>query len=280
FRPFTDAGTYAPTFAVKTWQYENNDIHLFLVDGYAASAEAIQAASLSSILDIEVSMAVLSSKFALTFDKDAASMKLDPDADDFSHCMRTEILEESADDAFIESYRESILLARNAGIPLKKRTLSADDLIAEKKWRAIATSGYILPDPYSGQPGVTQISEDTYSITVRMSSETADKIITFALKLLESHDESKLIFSPLLNRFLKGEDFKTRAVKISDSGRIRNELQTLCTEALEYYGDKVYLEFDKIPKATISTEEQKMLKEILLWYKTNYPIWFEWLELK
>jgi hypothetical protein len=280
FHPFTDSGTYAPTFAVKTWQDENNETHLFLVDGYAASAEAIQAASLSPILDIEVSMAVLSSKFALTFDKDAASMKLDPDADNFSHCMRTDILEEDADDEFIDSYRESILLARNAGIPLKKRTLSADDLIAEKKWRAIATSGYILPDPYSGHPGVTKILEDTYSITVRMSSETADKKITFALRLLETHEESKLVFSPLLNRFLKGEAYKTRAVKISDSGRIRNELQTLCTEALEYFGNKVFLEFDKIPKATISKEEQKMLKKILLWYKKKYPIWFEWLELK
>ena len=280
FHLFTDSGTYAPTFAVKTWKDENNETHLFLVDGYAASAEAIQAAGLSSILDIEVSMAVLSSKFSMTFDKDAASMKLDPDADDFSHCLRNDILEENVDDAFIESYRESILLARNAGIPLKKRTLSADDLIAEKKWRAIATSGYILPDPYSGHPGVSRISENTYSVTVRMSSETADKKITFALRLLETHDESKLVFSPLLNRFLKGEDFKTRAVKISDSGRIRNELQTLCTDALEYFGNKVFLEFDKIPKATISEEEQKMLKDILLWYKTNYPIWFEWLELK
>lgn len=280
FHPFTDSGTYAPTFAVKTWKDENDETHLFLVDGYAASAEAIQAASLSSILDIEVSMAVLSSKFAMTFDKDAASMKLDPDAEDFSHCLRNDILEENADDAFIESYRESILMARNAGIPLRKKTLSADDLIAEKKWRAIATSGYILPDPYSGHPGVSQISENTFSVTVRMSSETADKKITFALRLLETLNESKLVFSPLLNRFLKGEDFKTRAVKISDSGRIRNELQTLCTDALEYFGNKVFLEFDKIPKATISEEEQKMLKEILLWYKTNYPIWFEWLELK
>jgi hypothetical protein len=280
FHPFTDSGTYAPTFAVKTWTDENNETHLFLVDGYAASAEAIQAASLASILDIEVSMAVLSSKFAMTFDKDAASMKLNPDADDFSHCLRNDILEENVDDAFIESYRESIFLARNAGIPLKKRTLSADDLIAEKKWRAIATSGYILPDPYSGHPGVSQISENTFSVTVRMSSETADKKITFALRLLENLNESKLVFSPLLNRFLKGEDFKTRAVKISDSGRIRNELQTLCTDALEYFGNKVFLEFDKIPKATISEEEQKMLKDILLWYKANYPIWFEWLELK
>jgi len=279
FHPFTDSGTYAPTFAVNTWKDQNKEVHLFLVDGYAASAEAIQAASLASILDIDVSLAVLSSKFALRFDKDAASMKLDPDADDFGLRLKNEIIKEDIDDALIDSYKESIRMARNAGIPLGERTITADDLIAEKKWRALATSGYMLPDPYSGSPGISQISDDTYSVTVRMTTEKADKRITFALKLIETFGESKLIFSPLLNRFLKGEDFETRAVKISDSGRIRNELQTLCTDALEHFGDKVILKFSKIPKATFSQEEQKILRNILTWYKKNYPIWFEWLEL-
>ncbi|MCK5348727.1 MAG: hypothetical protein KAJ25_05025, partial [Desulfobacula sp.] len=98
FQPFTDSGTYAPTFAVKTWEDKNNEIHLFLVDGYAASAEAIQAASLSPILDIDVSLAVLSSNFALRFDKDAASMKLDPDADDFAQRLKNEIIKDEIDD--------------------------------------------------------------------------------------------------------------------------------------------------------------------------------------
>ncbi|WP_300456725.1 hypothetical protein [Desulfobacula sp.] len=278
FHPFTDSGTYAPTFAVKTWEDENNDTHLFLVDGYAASAEAIQAASLSSILNIDVSLAVLSSKFALRFDRDAACMKLNPDTDNFAQHFKNELARETVDDALIETYRESIRLARNAGIPLKKRIIKADDLIAEKKWQALAISGYMLPDPYSGSPGVKQISDDTYAVTVRMTSETADKRITFALRLLETFGESKLVFSPLLNRFLKGEDFKTRAVKISDSGRIRNELQTLCTDALEHFGNKVILHFAKIPEATISQGDQEKLKDILAWYKNNYPIWFEWLE--
>ena len=179
FHPFTDSGTYAPTFAVNTWKDENDNIHLFLVDGYAASAEAIQAASLSPILDIDVSLAVLSSKFALRCDKDAACMKLDPDADDFEQRIKKEIFEADVDDTLVNIYRESILLARNAGIPLQKRTLSADDLISEKKWQALATSGYILPDPYSGSPGVNQIADDTYAVTVRMTTDKADKKITF-----------------------------------------------------------------------------------------------------
>ncbi|MCG8638132.1 MAG: hypothetical protein MI862_00260 [Desulfobacterales bacterium] len=280
FKPFMDSGTYAPSFAVKTWQDEKNETHLLVVDGYAASAEAIQAASLSEILDIDVSMAVLSSKFALTYEQDAASMKLDPEADDFALRLKNEIVKSDIDDDFVKTYKESIRLARDAGIPLKKRTITAEDLISEKKWRALATTGYMLPDPYSGYPGVVKVDDDTYSVTVRVSSERGDKKITFRLRLLEGLEESKLIFSPLLNRFLKGEDYKTRAVKISDSGRIRNELQTLCTDALEYSGDWVMLNFIKIPVATISPEDQKRLKDILTWYKQNYPVWFEWLLLK
>jgi hypothetical protein len=278
FSPFTDSGTYAPTFAVKTWQ-ESNEPHLFIVDGYAASAEAIQAASLSSILDLDVSLAVFSSKFQLPHDRDAASMKLDPEANDFSLRLEREIFKEAVHEDLVEMYRTSIRQARDAGIPLKKKTITADDLIAEKKWQPLATAGYMLPDPYTGAPGVTRVSENTYAVTVRMTSEKGDKLITFTLRLLEPFDQSKLIFTPLLNRFLKGEDFLTRAVKISDSGRIRNELQTLCTDALEHFSDKVVLRFEKIPRTIISLEEQKTLREILTWYKKNYPIWFEWLEL-
>ncbi len=280
FKPFTDSGTYAPTFMVESWTDEADQIHLFVVDGYAGSAEAIQAASLAPVLDLDVSMAVLSSKFHLPYDLDAASMKLDPHKDNFEDRLKTEFFKRDLEPELVEQYRDSILAAQKAGIPLNKRTISADDLISEKEWSALATNGYMLPDPYTGTPGVTQISDDTYEVTTRMATPKGDKRITFALKLAESFDESKLVFTPLLNRFLKGEDFTRRPVKVSDSGRIRNELQTLCMDALEHYGNKVVLKFDRIPKATISEAKQQVLKKILVWYKENYPIWFEWLDLE
>lgn len=280
FQPFTDSGTYAPTFAVKTWTDENNALHLFLVDGYAASAEAIQAASLSSALDVDVSLAVLSSKFAFSCEQDAACMKLDPEADTFTSRLKEICGGQDIDDAMIQTYKDSIRLAKNAGVPLDKRTITTEDLVAEKTYRTLAASGYMLPDPYSGSPGVEKLSDAVYEVTVRLTSDNADKKIKFVLKLLKPLNESKLVFSPLLNRFLKGEDFKNRAVKISDSGRIRNELQTLCMDALEYFGTKVVLKFDKISKAMISEQDQVLLKQILEWYKQNYPVWFEWLELK
>ncbi len=277
--PFTDSGTYAPTFSVKPWTDEAGATHLLVVDGYAASAEAMQAASLSGILGLDVSLAVLSSKFKLSYEKDAAAMKLDPEDNNFPLILEQKLFESKMPPDMVDVYRNSILDAKNAGIPLKPRTINASDLIAAKKWQTLAVSGYMLPDPYSGAEGVRQISEDTWEVTVRVTSEFGDKAITFALRLVEPLKQSKLIFSPLLNRFFKGEDFRNRAVKISDSGRIRNELQTLCTEALEHFGDKVVVRFDQMADGTISLEKQEMLKEILAWYKENYTIWFDWLEL-
>jgi len=71
-----------------------------------------------------------------------------------------------------------------------------------------------------------------------------------------------------------------RAVKISDSGRIRNELQTLCSEALEHFGDNgIRLYFDRISGDVIFPEQQVLLREILVWYQEHHPLWFSWLEL-
>jgi hypothetical protein len=207
-------------------------------------------------------------------------MKLDPDKEDFAHRLKQLVNDPDLDSDVIQAYQDSIRAARKAGIPLKTRTISADDLISEKKWQALAGAGYMLPDPYTGAPGVTRIADDTYEVTVRITTDRGDKRIRFALRLEESLEESKLVFSPLLNRFLKGEDYQNRAVKISDSGRIRNELQTLCSEALRYVQNKMVLAFDKIPQATISREDQIKLRQILTWYKENHPIWFDWLELK
>ena len=56
---FNDSGTYAPTYEIGTWLDDKGHRHLFLLDGYAASAEAMQAASLAPILDLDVSLAQL-----------------------------------------------------------------------------------------------------------------------------------------------------------------------------------------------------------------------------
>jgi len=275
---FTESGTYAPSFIVKTWKDDQNEQHLFLVDGYAASAEAIQASSLSPILELDISLAIFSSKFKLDYKKEAQAMHLDPDASDFSEKLSS-LVQNKWDDELINKYKESIKTARDAEIPLDKRTVTVNDFLPEKKWGVMAITGYMLPDPYTGISGIKKISQDTYEVTVRLCTRHGDKYITLSLRLLESFEESRLIFNPLLNRFMHGEDYSTRPVKISDSGRIRNELQTLCSEALEHFGFKgIRIHFSKISPDVISPENQKKLRNILTWYKKNHPIWFSWLE--
>jgi hypothetical protein len=203
YEAFTDSGTYAPTFLVGTWQDNQKERHLFIVDGYAASAEAIQAASLYPILDLDVSLAVFSSTFKLSYEQELRLMHLDPDDADFANQL-SDIFGKEMDEETVQRYRDNILEAKDAGIPLQKRIISADDFLPKKKWNVMAISGFMLPDPYTGIPGVKQISEDTYEVAARLSTLRGDKLTTFTLRLLESHEESRLIFNPLLNRFMRG----------------------------------------------------------------------------
>ncbi len=113
-------------------------------------------------------------------------------------------------------------------------------------------SGYMCPDPYSGAPGVEEVEKGLYRVTVRLAGSRGDKRITFTLRLGETLEQSWLVFNPLLSRFMGGEDYPHRPVRISDSGRIRNELQTLCSEALEFpQQDHIRVHFDRIPPEVI-----------------------------
>ncbi len=277
---FTESGTYAPTFLIGTWEDEDGQTHLFLCDGYAASAEAMQAASLAPMLDLEASLAIFTSKFDLPYDREGQVMSLDPDAPDFAERLGA-LLGHAAEPSTVAQYRGMILEGAEAGLALDKSTTNADDFFPEKRWDVLAVSGYMGPDPYSGAPGVEQVGPDTWRVTVRMATPRGDKRITFSLRLMEDQDQSRLVFNPLLIRFFSGEDYLNRPVKISDSGRIRNELQTLCLEALDFVGtDKICVHFERILPEVISPTNQKVLLEVLRWYKSRHPRWFTWLEIE
>ncbi len=276
---FTDSGTYAPTFHVKTWQDDAGATHLLLVDGYAASAEAMQAASLAEMHELDASMVLFTSRFNLPFEKEQHVMQLDPDDPGFADRLEA-ISDVVPDPDKVALYREMIQTAIHAGLPTHKRVLRADDFFPEKNWESLALVGFMCPDPYTGAPGIEQVDTRVYRSTVRFAAPGGDKQITFTLKLIEGHDEGRLVFNPLLIRFIYGEDFRARPVKISDSGRIRNELQTLCSEALDYLdANRMRIIFDRIPPEVISPEHQEVLLEVLNWYREHHPIWFHWLDV-
>ena len=96
---------------------------------------------------------------------------------------------------------------------------------------------------------------------------------------MEGREGSRLVFSPLLVRFLTGTDYTTRPVKVSDSGRIRNELQTMLSQALEYDGERIRVHFDRVDPKVMPTEKQAAIRRVLEWYKQQHPVWFNWLEI-
>ena len=116
-------------------------------------------------------------------------------------------------------------------------------------------------------------------MTTRLRTRDAASRITFTLRLKDSLEEARLVFSPLLVRFLNGADWRRRAVKISDSGRIRNELQTLVSQALEFRGEHIRVHFDRIDEKVMPRESQETIHQVLAWYKRHHPTWFDWLEL-
>jgi hypothetical protein len=275
---FTDSGTYAPTFLVGSWK-DAGKPHVFLCDGYAATAEAMQAASLSEVLEVDASMAIFSPSFDLPCREEALAMRLDPDAPDFATRLAGLFGLPELPAGKAQEYAEAIREAAATRMPLDKPVLHADDFLPEKGWGVLASIGYMCDDPYTGVPGVRQLGDGLYKVTTRLATRNASALITFTFRLMETLEETRLVFSPLLNRFLMGVDPASRPVKVSDSGRIRNELQTMISQALEHDGDRIRVHFDRVDEKVVPKDKQVAIRSVLEWYKANHPVWFSWLEI-
>ena len=276
---FTDSGTYAPTFLVGSWKDNAGATHVFLCDGYAATAEAMQAASLSDVLDVDATMSIFSPSFALPCDAESRLMQLDPSAPDFASRLGELHGGRAVEAGKVSAYAEAIRDAEESNMPLGRRVLRPDDFLPEKDWRVLASIGYMGDDPYTGAPGVTQLGDGVYRVTTRLATRKASSQISFTFRLMESIENTRHVFSPLLVRFLSGIDHTRRPVKVSDSGRIRNELQTMVPQALEHDGDRIRVHFDKVDENIVPRDKQAALRDVLQWYRKTHPVWFAWLDV-
>jgi hypothetical protein len=276
---FTDSGTYAPTFMIGSWKDASGAPHVFLCDGYAASAEAMQAASLSEVLQVESTMQIFSPDFDLPCAVEGKIMRLDPDAPDFVAKVKEAAPGRTFDADKVASFAEAIRDAETCNIPIRGNVLTADNFLPEKNWGVLACVGYMCDDPYTGAKGIEPLGDNRYRVTTRLATKNASSLIHFTFRLMENLEEQRHVFSPLLVRFLEGADVAKRSVKISDSGRIRNELQTMFSQALEHDGDHIRVHFDKVDEKVLPKDKQAAIKKVLEWYKANHPVWFNWLEI-
>ncbi len=276
---FTDSGTYAPTFLVRAWKDAAGASHVFLCDGYAATTEAMQAASLAEVLDLDCSMAPFSPTFELPHDDEYRLMKLLPSAPDFEARLASLFGDRAPGPDKVSHYRAAIEEARGSHVDVDKRTLRADDFLPEKSWKTMACTGYMCDDPYTGMRGVERLDDRRYRVTTQLATRHASSRVTFTVRFLEDLEVAKQVFSPLLVRFLQGLTFESRAVKISDSGRIRNELQTMFSSACEYEGDRLRIHFDRVDESVMPKKNCEHLAQVLRAYREAHPIWFSWLEV-
>lgn len=276
---FTESGTYAPIFRVGPYQDGDGNTHLLLCDGYAATAEAMQAASLDPVLRLKTSMALFSSYFEVPWDHEAQIMRLDPEATDLAEGL-SPLLGRDATPDDVERYRRILREARDAEMPVGRRTLTADDLFPNKRWRVLALASYMLPDPYTGAAGVEEVEPGVFRITTHAATRHGIMEVALSLRLMEPEAEMRMVFSPLLDRFYAGQDYRNRAVKVSDSGRIRNELQTLASEAIEYLpDDRMRVRLEQVDDAVLPLDKKALIHDVLTWYKQHHPVWFRWLEM-
>ncbi len=276
---FNESGTYAPVWRVGRFEDDDGRPSLLLCDGYSASAEAIQAASLDPVHDNRTAISLLSSTFKLPVECEQQVMRLDPEAESFSDDL-SEVAGCELTPELVDSYRMSIRDARDAGLPVDRTNVTVDDFFPLKDWRLLALNGFMLDDPFTGAPGVDDLGDGCYRVTVRAATRQNAGNVVLTLRLSETFEESRLVFSPLLDRFYAGQDYRTRAVKVSDSGRIRNELQTLCSDALEHFGEEsIRVHFDLIGEAVMAPEKKIFIRKVLEWYKRRHPLWFNWLEI-
>jgi hypothetical protein len=276
---FTDSGTYAPSFLVGSWKDGAGATHVFLCDGYAATAEAMQASSLSEVLEVDATMAMFSPSFELPCQAEGELMRLDPGAPDFARKVAELFGVAEVEAGKVKSYAEAIREAADSNMPVGKRVLRADDFLPDKNWSVLASIGYMCDDPYTGYPGVQEVSEGVYRVTTRLATRKASARIAFTFRLMEPLAEARHVFSPLLVRYLSGVDHTKRPVKISDSGRIRNELQTMLSQALEYDNEILRVHFDRVDDKVMPKDKQAAIRKVLEWYKANHPVWFEWLQI-
>jgi len=276
---FTDSGTYAPTFLIGSWTDAAGATHVFLCDGYAATAEAMQAASLADVLDVDASMSLFSPSFEFPCSAEGKLMALDPDAPGFAQKVREAVGGRDVHAGRVVSYADAIREARDCNVPTGRPALRPGDFVPTKNWRVLASTGYVCDDPYTGTAGVTRVADGVYRVTTKLAAHEASSRITFTFRLMEPLDRARHVFSPLLVRFMSGVDYTTRPVKISDSGRIRNELQTMFSQALEHDGDTIRIHFDRIDDKVVPPDKQETIRKVLEWYRENHPAWFSWLEI-
>ena len=100
--------------------------------------------------------------------------------------------------------------AREAMMPLDKRTITADDFFPLKEWRVLSPRpDTCCPTHTQAYPGVEKIADDRYrGHNLRGHSQGHPRGYPRAAADGADGPEMRMVFSPLLDRFYAGQDYR------------------------------------------------------------------------
>ena len=198
--------------------------HLFIIDGYAASAEAIQAASLDPVLGNQTSMCLFSSQLrGLRTTASGTLMQLDPDDAGFAQRLAEHRSAASATPGGRSQTTAGSSATRADAGPAagQARRSTADDFFPKKEWRrAWRWPATCSPTPTPAAPGVEQVRRAGSTASPRAPPpSTGSSRSPLTLRLMETFDRDAAGLLAAARPLLRGpglpdpagEDLRLRA---------------------------------------------------------------------
>jgi hypothetical protein len=128
-------------------------------------------------------------------------------------------------------------------------------------------------------PGVEELDPRRliYRVTTRVDTHNYSREVQLTLRLIEPILHARRVFTPLIQRFAAGEDYRSRPISRSDAGRIRNELRICCPGSVAALpGGASAISIDCIMNEQLPPEIASGIIEALRWLRSQYPKYFSW----
>lgn len=270
-RVFTDSGTYAPVHRAGVFEH-GGERHLFLTDGYASLAEAIQGASLDRDRAQRTLLCPFTPEFSESYEQEARLMAIQANHREELRRQIEESLERAVSEAEVDRYEAMLAAADAANLPRSRRVLTIRDFLETQKWQCLSITAAILDDPYSGMPGVRMEENGCFRVTVRLVGGGVERRLELTFRLELANGQARKAFVPLLDRLYTTESYASRAIKSSDVGRILNELRTWHWNSVANEEDgSVRVNLDGVDAAVIPAAKRRFIVRTLEQYKRDYP---------
>ncbi len=276
---FTDSGTYAPTYRVGPFTGADGRLQLFITDGYAASAEALQAASLDPVLGNQTSMCLFTSKFEISYEKERHLLHLDPAAP---------TSRSGSPRRWARGHGEGLPRIR---VHPEQRARGGDAHRQEDDHR-----GRLLPEEGVARPlAHGEHAPRAVHRAPGRGGDPAGRLPRHDPRVLgrrdprrDPHAPPDGVLRPDRPRLLAAarpllprpglEEARRQGLRLGPHPQRAPDALLRGARVLRRQRG-IRIHFDKIDDAVLAPDKKALIREVLTWYCEHHPTWFGWLEM-